>query len=111
MHKLKWNIYTNESGKFENNLIFLRKKVVEDNLFTHITYFDNEKDQNDDYFLDMPTCQMFSFLNRWQYFGSDKYIYQINLKGTYDDRRGGQINEVIDNPYIANMNKRIIALC
>ena len=109
IHKLKWNIYANNSGKFENNLILSKNKGSwRSNLFTHITYFNNEKDQNGDYFLDMPRCQLFSFLNRWQYFGSDKYRFQINLRGIYDDRRGGHINEVIDNPYIANINNQII---
>ena len=120
MDKLKWNVYINKSGKLENNLILTRKKGDwRSNLFTHFTYFDreidryghpNNSDNKGDGFVDMPRCKQFSFLNRWQYYGSDKYKFQINVRGTLDDRIAGQItnNQIIDTPYISNINNQLI---
>ena len=42
--------------------------------------FDRDIDHNgDDNFIDMPKYTQFSFLNRWKYYGSEKYEFQINL--------------------------------
>ena len=118
--KIKWNVYINKSGKLENNLILTSKKGDwRSNLFTHVSYFDREIDNhgyhnNSEYkgdgFLDMPKLKQFSFLNRWQYYGSEKYNFQINVRGTLDDRIAGQItnNQIIDTPYISNINNQLI---
>ena len=117
--RLKWNLYINNSGKLENNLILTKKKGDwKSNLFTHISYFDREIDNygyhnNDDHkgdgFLDMPKFKQASFLNRWKYYGSDKYTFQINVRGVLEDRVAGQItnNSIIDTPYIVNVNNQL----
>ena len=119
--KFKWNIYTNHSGKLENNLILTKKKGDwKSNLFTHITYFDREVDNhgyhhNDtnhkgDNFLDMPKFKQVSVLNRWKYDGSDKYRFQIYLRGTIEDRKAGQVinTSTLNNPYLSNINNQLI---
>ena len=90
------------------------------NLFTHISYFDREVDNhgyhhnhtNDkgDSFLDMPKLKQVSILNRWEYYGSDKYRFQINLRGTIEDRKAGQIinTSTINNPYLSYINNQLI---
>ena len=122
--KFKWNIYANHSGKLENNLILTKKKGDwRSNLFTHISYFDREVDNHGyhhdhtdhtdhkgDNFLDMPKFKQVSILNRWKYYGSDKYRFQINLRGTIEDRKAGQIinASTVNNPYLSNINNQLI---
>ena len=116
--KFKWNIYANNSGKLENNLILTKKKGDwKSNLFTHISYFDQDIDRygdqnnkNGDGFLDMPKLTQASFVNRWKYYGSDQYMFQINLRGTFDDRRAGQKidNSIIEKPYLSKINNQLI---
>ena len=112
--KFKWNIYANNEGKLENNLILTKKKGDwRSNLFTHASYFDREIDHNGgDNFIDMPKYKQFSFLNRWKYYGSEKYEFQINLRGVSEDRRAGQItnNTLFANPYRSKIDNRLIQL-
>ena len=118
--RLKWNIYANNSGKLENNLILTKKKGNwKSNLFTHASYFDKEIDHNGyhhdhkgDNFIDMPKFKQFSFLNRWKYYGSEKYRFQINLRGVVEDRTAGQItnDSLITNPYVSQINNQLIQL-
>ena len=120
--RLKINLYINNSGKLEKNLILTKKKGNwNSNLFTHITYFDREidnhgrhtnTDHKGDGFLDMPKLKQASFLNRWKYNGSDKYSFEINVRGILDDRVAGQIknNSIIDTPYISNINNQLIQI-
>lgn len=112
--KFKWNIYANNSGKLEKNLILTKKKGNwRSNLFTHASYFDREIDHNGgDNFIDMPKYKQFSFLNRWKYYGSEKYIFQINLRGVSEDRSAGQItnNTLFANPYRSKIDNRLIQL-
>ena len=118
--RLKFNFYTNDSGKLESNLILTKNKGDwRSNLFTHISYFDNEVDNhgnhNDnkgDSFIDMPKCKQFSFLNRWKYYGSEDYVFEINLRGTIDAIEGGQItdNNYFPKPYSVNIDNKILQL-
>ena len=116
--KLNWNIFANKSGKLENNLILTKTHGNwKSNLFTHISYFDREVDDNGDNtnkkgdkFLDMPKFKQFSFLNRWKYYGSDEYRFQINLRGTFEDRESGQVTSDIINPYLVKVNNKIVQL-
>ena len=122
--RVKWNIYANHSGKLENNLILSKKKGDwRSNLFTHISYFDREVDNHGyhhdhtdhkgDNFLDMPKLKQVSVLNRWKYYGSDKYRFQIYLRGTIEDRKAGQVinTNTLNNPYLSNINNQLIQVC
>ncbi len=122
--KLNWNVYANSSGKIENNLILTKTKGKwKSNLFTHISYFDKEIDHHGyhhdhsdhsdhagDKFLDMPKLKQFSLLNRWKYTGSDKYRFQVNLRGVIEERIAGQIttDKNIIDPYTINVDNKII---
>ncbi|MBR73656.1 MAG: hypothetical protein CL872_01755 [Dehalococcoidaceae bacterium] len=122
--KLNWNVYANASGKLENNLILTKYNGDwRSNLFTHVSYFDREldhhgthhdhsdhSDHQGDKFLDMPRSKYLSFLNRWKYFGSEKYRFQINFRTVLEERVAGQIttDESITNPYLINVDNQII---
>ena len=121
MDRLNLNVYANGSGKIENNLIFTKKEGNwKSNLFTHVSYFDREIDHHGwhhdhsnhkgDNFLDMPKFKQFSVLNRWKYYGFEKYRFQINLRGTYEDRIAGQVTDDIDNSYISTINNQLLQL-
>ena len=117
--KLNWNVYTNYSGKLENNLILTKQKGDwKSNLFTHVSYFNKEIDnhgynnggvQAGDGFLDMPKFKQLSLLNRWKYYGSEKYKFQINLRTVIEERDAGQItkDESIINPYLINIDNQL----
>lgn len=125
--KLNWNVYANSSGKIENNLILTKTKGKwKSNLFTHISYFDKEidhhgshhdhsdhSDHSGDKFLDMPKVKQFGLLNRWKYTGSDKYRFQVNLRGVIEERIAGQIttDKNIIDPYTINVDNKIIQVC
>ena len=117
--RIFWNLYTNSDGKIENNILLAKKTGKwRSNLFTHISYFDKEIDQNHgsshnhntahegDGFLDIPRVKQFSFLNRWQYFGSDDYRFQINIKGLIEDRIAGHRMDIV-NPYILDIDNKL----
>jgi len=122
--KLNWNVYANASGKLENNLILTKHNGNwRSNLFTHFSYFDREldhhgthhdhsdhSDHQGDKFLDMPRSKHFSLLNRWKYFGSEKYRFQINFRAILEERIAGQIttDESITDPYLINVDNQII---
>ena len=124
--KLNLNIYANSEGKLENNLILTKKNGNwRSNLFTHISYFDREIDYHGSYhdhsdhsnktgdkFLDMPRIKQFALLNRWKYYGSEKYRFQINLRAILEERIAGQIttDENIITPYTVNIDNQIIQL-
>ena len=119
--RLNLNIYANSEGKLENNLILTKKNGNwRSNLFTHISYFDREIDyhgshhddsnQAGDKFLDMPRIKQFALLNRWKYYGSEKYRFQVNLRAILEERIAGQIttDENIITPYTVNIDNQII---
>ena len=124
--KLNLNIYANSEGKLENNLILTKKNGNwRSNLFTHISYFDREIDYHGSYhdhsdhsnkagdkFLDMPRIKQFALLNRWKYYGSEKYRFQVNLRAILEERIAGQIttDENIITPYTVNIDNQIIQL-
>ncbi|MBU46183.1 MAG: hypothetical protein CMD28_02030 [Flavobacteriales bacterium] len=112
--KFKLNIYANNSGKLENNLILTKKKGDwRSNLFTHVSYFDREIDHHGgDNFIDMPKYTQFGFLNRWKYYGFEKYKFQINLRATIENRESGQITNNINlpDPYLVNIDNKILQL-
>jgi hypothetical protein len=106
--KLFWNMYTNSEGKIENNLQFAKNNGNwKSNLFTHISYFDREVDNNRDRFLDMPKVKQFNVLNRWKYVGSKDFRIQIIVRGLVEDRVGGT-KENVENPYLVDIHNDLL---
>jgi len=106
--KLFWNGYTNSEGKLENNLLFAKKSGDwKSNLFTHVSYFDKEVDNNDDMFLDMPKVKQINMLNRWDYKGDGSYHISLIVRGLVEDRLGGTIENAL-NPYDVNIHNDLL---
>ena len=106
--KLFWNGYTNSEGKLENNLLFAKKSGAwKSNLFTHVSYFDKEVDNNDDKFLDMPKVKQVNMLNRWDYKGDGSYHISLTARGLVEDRLGGTIEDAL-NPYDVNIHNDLL---
>ena len=109
--KLFWNMYTNQDGKIENNLLLAKKYGKwKSNLFTHVSYFDNEIDNEDDPdgFMNMPTYTQLNALNRWEY--KDKnYHIGFTVRGLVEDRKGGTIEARVDtNSYVVNIHNDLL---
>jgi len=106
--KLFWNGYTNSEGKLENNLLFAKKEGGwKSNLFTHVSYFDKEVDNNDDEFLDMPKVKQVNMLNRWDYKADGSYHISLTARGLVEDRLGGTIENAL-NPYEVNIHNDLL---
>ena len=106
--KLFWNMYTNSEGKIENNLQFAKNNGNwKSNLFTHVSYFDREVDNNRDRFLDMPKVKQFNVLNRWKYVGSKDFRIQIIVRGLVEDRVGGTIENAAF-PYVVDIHNDLL---
>ncbi len=107
--KLFWNMYSNSEGKLENNLQFAKKEGKwKSNLFTHISYFDQEIDdkENPDYFMDMPKVEQANVLNRWDY--KDKnYHIGLTARALSENREGGTVKRA-DSPYIVDIHNDLI---
>jgi outer membrane receptor for ferrienterochelin and colicins len=106
--KLFWNAYTNSEGKLENNLLLAKKQGNwKSNLFTHISYFDNEVDHNEDNFLDVPKTKQVNVLNRWEY--KDKnYHIGFTARALAEDREGGTLEKGVPNSYVVDIHNDLL---
>jgi len=111
--KLFWNMYTNQEGKIENNLLLAKKDGKwKSNLFTHISHFQKEIDskKDPDGFMNMPKVTQFNALNRWEY--KDKnYHIGFTVRGLVEDRLGGtmdSIKERLSNPYVVDIHNDLL---
>ena len=106
--KLFWNAYTNSEGRLENNLQFAKQNGNwRSNLFTHISSFDKNVDENKDGFRDAPKTTQINILNRWVYEGSDKYRLSLTARALNEDRIGGQLPD-LENPYRVEIHNDLI---
>ena len=106
---LYYNLYGNLEGKIENNLRLVKKNGKwKSNLFAHFSLQENDIDNNDDGFLDMPHITNFNFLNRWKY-ENENIGLQFYARGFIEERIGGSI-ENNSNPYLVEINNKLIEL-
>ena len=102
--RLLWNGHVNNEGKVENNLLITKQKGNwRSNLFAHLSFLNYEVDHHgslhdhsnhsdihgSDGFLDVPKHKNINLLNRWKYYGSDNYNFQILARLIIDDRLSG----------------------
>mgnify|MGYP001249387747 CR=1 FL=1 len=115
--RLFWGVHANSEGKFENNILLAKKSDKwTNNLFTHISYLGTEIDHHGshhdhagDGFLDMPKVRQFNVLNKFKYIGFDKIQFQFSLKGLFEERIGGQKEEIIDN-YLVDIHNDLFEM-
>ncbi|MDC1063517.1 TonB-dependent receptor [Flavobacteriales bacterium] len=106
---LYYNLYGNLEGKIENNLRLVKKNGKwKSNLFAHFSLQENDIDNNDDGFLDMPHITNFNFLNRWKY-ENENIGLQFYARGFIEERIGGTIDNN-SNPYLVEINNKLIEL-
>ncbi|MDL2223611.1 TonB-dependent receptor, partial [Bacteroidales bacterium OttesenSCG-928-M11] len=107
---LSINIFANHSGRYEGNID--AALPVANNLHTgiliHYSIEDEEHDENNDSFLDMPKKRQFNIMNRWHY-QTPNFISQTGIKYINDDRTSGQTRKTINpihsySPYEININ-------
>lgn len=93
--KLYVNAYGNEMGRLELNLN-LAAPIKNSHWTTGLLLHGNQNrqkwDRNEDGFLDRPLGYSFIGINRWKYSGPGGLMMQFGVKGTYDDRQGGQMD-------------------
>ncbi|WP_462248750.1 TonB-dependent receptor [Ekhidna sp.] len=86
------NGYANSFGRVELNANHARD--INDKWSTavllHSNYFNNEVDNNDDGFMDLPKSKQINVMNRYKYEG-DKMVSQIGLTLMRDEKAGGQL--------------------
>jgi len=106
MDKLYLNLYANEAGRTEANLILrhnISKKWYSGTLL-HGKYDALEQDRNNDNFLDGALSRSIIAMNRWKFYGDDGFRFQFGIKGTYIENVSGQVgfNE-IKNQEVVNL--------
>lgn len=74
----------------KDNELGINNKELATGLMAHYEQGFLSMDDNQDGFADMPKSQNVNIANRW-YYKQDKYIMQALVRGLYDHRRGGTI--------------------
>ena len=90
--KFYLNAYANSFGRIEANANYaldINDKWSGSLLF-HTNYFNNELDQNDDGFMDLPKSRQINVMNRYK-FQNEKLISQIGLTVMRDEKAGGEL--------------------
>lgn len=89
--KLYLNAYANSFGRMELNANTAQKinEKWSTAILFHSNYFNNEVDNNDDGFMDIPKGRQFNILNRYKYQG-EKVVSQIGFTFMRDEKAGGQ---------------------
>ncbi|MBL0274258.1 MAG: TonB-dependent receptor [Chitinophagaceae bacterium] len=88
------NVYINDMGKTDLNLILTQKigKKWSTALLLHDNFLYNKTvDFNKDGFRDLPTGNQFSAMNRWKFDDGKGFLTQFGIKLLTDSRTGGEI--------------------
>ena len=89
------NLFANNENRLEANLN-LAHRVKNSNwstaLLLHAKENSKKFDHNEDGFLDMPTGNTLTALNRWNYAGDNGMIFQFGIKGTTTQSQGGEMD-------------------
>lgn len=90
--KLYLNAYANSFGRLELNANHARKlnEKWSSGILFHSNYFNNEIDNNDDGFLDLPKGRQINLMNRYKYEG-EKMVSQVGFTFMRDEKAGGQL--------------------
>ena len=89
------NIYGSSGGRAEAN-IHTGKKINDKFstlLFLHGNTIIRQNDNNNDGFMDTPLQQQYNFYNRWKFHSGKRIESQLNIKGVYENKTGGQTDK------------------
>lgn len=95
------NAYLNQHLEHEVNIdanTHLPNDCWSVGLLTHYNGYVDGHDANNDGFMDKAMNRQFNVLNRWAYF-SPKYIMQAQIKGLWERRMGGEMEETPLHPH------------
>jgi outer membrane receptor for ferrienterochelin and colicin len=92
--KLYANAYVNSMGKTDLNLTLTQKvgKKWSTALLLHNNFLYQKMDFNNDGFIDIPTGNLFTAVNRWKYEGTDGWMTQFGFKILTDRKQGGELH-------------------
>jgi outer membrane receptor for ferrienterochelin and colicin len=92
--KVYLNGYVNSMGRTEGNLNLSPNisRRFSTTVLSHIDFWKNKIDFNNDGFLDMPLNNQYSLVNRWKYKSNKGFESQAGFKLLSDDRTGGQLD-------------------
>lgn len=89
------NAYVNDFGKTDLNLNLARKlgSKWSTELLLHDAFLYNKTlDNNKDGFRDLPTGNLFTFMNKWGFDNNKGFMSQFGIKVLTDNKTGGQLN-------------------
>lgn len=91
-HRLFFNAYTSDWGRYEANLNINQQisKYWATSILLHTNLWNAKMDENHDGFLDMPTGSQLNGINRWQFDNHKGVFAQFGVKLMTDDRLAGQ---------------------
>lgn len=94
-----FNLYGNQGGRMEANANarFELNDKVSTSFMVHGDRIKRENDRNEDRFLDMPTGNAWTAVNRWKYRGTEGWNAQAGVKVTSFDRNSGQLSTASEN--------------
>ena len=94
------NLYANEGGRFEGNAHLAHRfsEKWSTGLLVHGNIRTREMDRNNDQFLDAPTGEGFSALNRWKFHSGKNLMGQAGVKYAYSNNISGQLSTLQQSP-------------
>jgi len=92
--KLHINLYANEEGRLEGNLINNIKlnERLHTGILLHGMFHNRRTDVNEDGFMDAANHKTFSVVNRWKWYGKNGYEGQAGVKITTANIVSGQLD-------------------
>ncbi len=89
------NVYGSSGGRAEANIHTGTKfnQKLSTLLFLHANTILRQNDNNHDGFMDTPMQQQYNFYNRWKYHTGKWIESQLNVKGVYENKTGGQTDK------------------
>lgn len=93
------NVYGNSQGRTEANVHLAQKTGANSGniLLLHGNLFQQDMDQNDDGFMDMPRTRRFNVMDRWMR-RTDRGMTQLGVRYVTDERKGGQTAMSMNEP-------------
>src|SRR5690606_22178800 len=91
-----FNLFANESGRMEANLVQTIKLSEKwgTTFLLHGNVRPFEMDGNNDGFMDLPMQEQINLMNRWHYHSGTGLESQFAIHYVKDDKEGGQMSEL-----------------
>ncbi|MFY0644196.1 MAG: carboxypeptidase-like regulatory domain-containing protein [Bacteroidia bacterium] len=86
--------FVSQAGRSETDLMYRwdLNKYVSTSAFARIAYYPGMQDNNSDGFMDMPSGNQISFMNRWKFYTDKHWEGELNLSYMDDQKDAGQVD-------------------